>query len=453
MSKGCYFGDKRLSANGQLLYTRMLERQTVCLRQLGGDRATEVKLGRWLRNERVEIKELIEQSTRKVEGLSTGRHVLAIQDTTEINHQGHRDRTQGLGVVGNGTDKGFFLHPMLTLDAQSHICLGLSAIHVWLRERQEDRAYWQLPIEEKESYRWIQTAEMAKTTLREASQVTIIADRESDIYEEWARIPDERTHLLTRVCRDRSIEEAKCLYAYTDGWAVQGRYRIDVPAQKGKRSGHEAELEIRFGKVTIKRPSKIAASRVPARIGLNVVDVREIPETVVNKEAPIHWRLFTTHAIDTLAQARQLIEWYCQRWTIEQVFRTLKKQGLQVESSQVEHAEGLIKLTIIALQVAVRTLQLVSVRHGTTELHTTDVFSEDEMTVLKAVEKKLQGKTSKQKNPYPFEYLSWAAWVIARLGGWKGYSSESPPGPITMGRGLHRFESIYEGWKLANLCA
>ena len=66
---------------------------------------------------------------------------------------------------------------------------------------------------------------------------------------------------------------------------------------------------------------------------------------------------------------------------------------------------------------------------------------------------KLEGKTEKQKNPHPVAQLSWASWIIARIGGWKGYKSESPPGPITMLRGLKRFQSLLEGYKLAELCA
>jgi len=63
--------------------------------------------------------------------------------------------------------------------------------------------------------------------------------------------------------------------------------------------------------------------------------------------------------------------------------------------------------------------------------------------------KKVEGRTEKQRNPYSKNSLAWAAWVIARLGGWNGYRSESPPGPITMLRGLQKFELQYEGWLLA----
>lgn len=173
--------------------------KTVCLRRLGGNRATEVKFGRWLRNKKVKLMELIEHCFWKTSPLVENLHVLAIQDTTELNYQAHANRTTGLGTVGNGTDKGFFMHPMLTLEADTGACLGLSGLKIWARQREEERKYWQLPIEEKESYRWLEVAEQAKKNLSKAAMVTIIANRESDIYEEWARIPDAKTHVLTRV--------------------------------------------------------------------------------------------------------------------------------------------------------------------------------------------------------------------------------------------------------------
>jgi hypothetical protein len=66
----------------------------------------------------------------------------------------------------------------------------------------------------------------------------------------------------------------------------------------------------------------------------------------------------------------------------------------------------------------------------------------------------LEGKTTKQKNRHPIMSMAWAAWLIARLGGWKGYASEAKPGPITILRGLQRFESMMMmGWRFAKLWA
>lgn len=431
----------------------MYEKQTVCLRKLGGTRAGEMRLGRWFANEQVSPEELIKNITNSVRPFVKERHVLCIQDTTEINYQSHCKRIkEGLGAVGNGKDLGFFMHPMLVIDANEGTCLGLSALKVWTRTGAKKENYKKLPIEEKESYRWLETAQVSKEVLSQANKLTIIADRESDIYEEWARIPDERTHLLTRACRDRKLMNGRTLFEYIESLEVIGSHGVDLPKRVGKRSAHKAYLEIRIGEIEIKKPGNCLDKTAPPSINLQVVDVKEKQETVVDKEEAIHWRLLTTHAVKTQQDALQIVSWYCMRWNVEQLFRTLKKQGLDLESSQLETGSGLMKLGIVALSVALRTMQLTLAREGKDQPIQV-VFNEEESQVLSKLQIKLEGKTIKQKNPYPSDRLSWAAWIIARLGGWKGYRSESPPGPITMLEGLKQFQLILEGVRLANLCA
>ena len=430
----------------------MLEKQTVCLRQLGGNRAGEVRLGRWLSNANVCHEELINNIVAKSYAPTRGRHVLSIQDTSEINYQAHVGRVSGLGTVGNGTDVGFFIHPMLLIDAELETCLGLGAIKTWIRTKKARQDYAKQPIEEKESFRWLETAEETKKNLPDVAMLTIIADRESDIYEEWDRIPDKKTHMLTRCCRNRKLANGSMLYAHIEELRVSGVYEFEVKARAGKRSAHNAKLEIKFDAVEIKRPKNCSDKQASKSIKLNVVDVKESLDTIVGNEAPIHWCLLTTHEIKTQEDALRIVRWYCLRWNIEQLFRTMKKQGLDVESSQVETGTGLIKLGILALFVAVKTMQLLLARNNQDQPIAT-VFNETECNVLSIVIKKLEGQTEKQKNPHHPGQLSWASWVIARLGGWKGYKSESPPGPITMLRGLKKFQLLLEGYQLADLCA
>ena len=91
-------------------------------------------------------------------------------------------------------------------------------------------------------------------------------------------------------------------------------------------------------------------------------------------------------------------------------------------------------------------------RDGTIDRPATDVVAPDQLPMLEALQTRLEGKTAKQKNPHPKFSIAWLSWIIARLGGWTGYASERPPGPITMRRGWHRFEHMVEGWRLRNVC-
>ena len=423
------------------------------LRKLGGKRATEVRFGRFLANAAVTPEELISQMVEKSSEITAGEHVLAIQDTTEINHQAHANNVDGLGTVGNGKDVGFFLHPMLLVEAKGGGCLGIGAVHWWNRTHKKYAEYRKQPIEEKESYRWLETAEGTKKNLPKASKITIIADRESDIYEEWYRIPDERTDLLTRAAHDRKLSNDQCLFAYSASLPIEGTYEIEVSGRmnkKSKRTKHVAKLEVRYGSIEIVRPKSCSDANAPQKVQLTVVDVRENAESVIANEEPIHWCLLTTHEVDSMSKAREIIQWYCQRWEIEQLFRVLKQQGFKVESSQLTTGAGLIKLTLIALRAAVQTLQLTLARKGEVARPASDAFELDEIELLEKLQSSLEGKTERQKNPYQKYTLAWAAWVIARLGGWMGYStSERPPGPITMICGQKEFASMFRGWRLS----
>ena len=209
--------------------------------------------------------ELIDTMLKKTTNFIKGRHVLGIQDTTELNYQAHVNRVRGLGTVGNGTDAGLFLHPMLVVDAQEGTCLGIAGIKQWLRTEAAQKEYPKQPIEEKESYRWLETAQKSQEILSEADQVTIIADRESDIYEEWCRIPNRHTHLLTRACRDRKLSNKWRLFDYVSQLEVKGIYEIKVPERIGKRSTHTARLEIRYDEIVILKPRKCSDKTAPKR--------------------------------------------------------------------------------------------------------------------------------------------------------------------------------------------
>ena len=278
--------------------------------------------------------------------------------------------------------------------------------------------------------------------------VTVIADRESDIYEEFDRIPDARTHLLTRACRDRALVGGGRLFSVTASWPLQHQFELELRARSG-RPARRASVALRFGEVTIKRPGNCSDATASPQLKLRLVEIREPDQTL---EEPISWHLLTTHEVNTVAQALQVVEWYRERWHIEQLFRTSKSQGLDIESSQVEDAQALFKLAAITMIAASKIMQLVLARAGTVDRPATDVVDSQQLPVLETLQTRLEGKTAKQKNPYPKHSIGWLAWIIARLGGWTGYRSERPPGPITMRRGWERFEQIVRGWILRDVC-
>jgi hypothetical protein len=442
-----YFGDVRRERSGEFLVRRVAERQAVCLRKLADDRSQQVKFRRFLSNEAVTVEEMVAHRAMLAAVAARGRHVLAIQDTSEINYQAQSGRKHGLGKVGNGTDVGLFVHPVLAVDAQTQECLGLVDAQVWRRTRSKAENYRRLPIEEKESYRWVKGGEGAKAVLAEAAMVTVIDDREGDIYEKWARLPDERTHLLTRASRDRSLADGNRLFAGLAQLPEAHRFTLELTARPGKRGARTAHMAVRFGRIRICRPRNCSDRGAPGEIELFGIEVRELDPASGDA---ICWRLLTTHPVESVEQALTVIGWYRLRWHIEQLFRTLKRQGLRIEQSVVEDGGALEKLVVIALIAAVITMQLVLARSaGSPDQPASLVFDPAQIEVLHALQKKLQGRTAKQQNPHPPDTLPWAGWTIARLGGWTGYDSDKSTGPITMRDGLERFYGIVDGYNLA----
>src|SRR5882724_2818205 len=433
-----------------MLLDRMVARQCVCLRRLSeGSRAREVGIGRFLANEAVTVERLIEGWSALTTKAVAGRHVLAIQDTSEINFRTKPDRRRGLGEIGKGSGRGLLVHAMLAVDADNGSCLGLVGGSVYTRAGWVEIPHAQRPLKDKESRRWIDTAIQAKTVLAEAAMVTVVADRESDIYTGWASLPDENVHLQSRAMHDRALAGGGTLSSAAATWSFVDTRTIDLLATP-KRAARKAVLSLRFGSVDVLRPDGPDARDLPKTVSLRLVEVveRNPPADV----EPVCWRLLTSHAVADLAAAWQIVDWYRLRWIIEQLFRLMKTQGLQLEDSQLADADGLIKLAAIATKAATAILQLVQARDGKSREPADIAFSQPESLVLDALNTRIEGKTALQKNPNPPHSLAWAAWIIARLGGWDGYPSSKRPGPITLRNGLEYFHAIANGWALRDVC-
>ena len=356
-----------------------------------------------------------------------GRHVLAIQDTTVI-------RSQGGG--------GLYLHAMIALDAGDGAILG--AVHGQFLSRSRGKRGTQRarPIEDKESHRWLEGADRAAKICAGAAKITVIADRESDIYEAFTRRP-ANVDLLIRATKDRNLG-ATSLFAHVDALPIAARMELELPAKPGRKA-RKAILVLRFANVELRRPRNGVYKDAPASTRVNLVDVREVDAP--QGETPVHWRLFTTHPVSNAAEAFEIADLYRRRWAIEQLFRTMKTQGFDVEGLRIAEEAPLRNLAMAIFIAAVVVQQLVHARDGAGEQGSlrpiTDAFEPEDQPLLEAFSAKLEGKTQKQKNPHPSGSLAYASWVCARLGGWNCYYGK--PGPITMLNGWREFQAAKQG--------
>jgi hypothetical protein len=378
----------------------------------------------------------------------TGRDVVVIQDTSELALGGRRAKANGYGPVGKGGAlRGLLLHAVLAVDAGTGGVLGLVDAKVWNRKGGKVKPRRSRKTPQKESQRWLDGTMRAGEVLTAANSITGVSDRESDIYEHFARRPSN-VHLIVRACQNRTIEtddtdQIKRLFDHADSLPEQTRIEVKIPAAPGRKA-RTAEIAIRFSRVVLCKPLHGAARDLPATIALSMVDVRETSAPEDGK--PIHWRLLTTHAVTNSGEARRIVDLYRMRWAIEEFFHTLKTAGFDIEATDIGDPQVMIKFVTAATVAAVTVIQLVKARDGTTGQSLTDAFDPADQPILEAISAQLEGKTDRQKNPHPRGSLAFAGWVIGRLGGWTGYYGK--PGPRIMRQGLDDFQRIKYGASL-----
>jgi transposase-like protein/DDE family transposase len=453
------FGDKRLDERGNEIIRNLLVKGTHSVRQFSQNSAQQKGSYRFLENERTTEDAIIQSMSNRCAMAVKNRVVLSIQDTTEINLYNHKNRIKqddSIGVTNaakNGL--GFMLHPSLVVDAANCFPYGFCHVHLFNRplerepkETRNKHLYKQLNIEEKESNKWVSSSKAAKAALKDAAAVIIVQDREGDIYEQFATIPDDRTHLLIRAKSDRSLPEGGKLFGKVSSCDVAGTYSIRIEGDKRKgQQKRIANLEVRFTEVEINNSSRTAKQIAPT-VKLWCVEAREVNSSV---KQPVCWRLLTTLPVTTLEEALMIIEWYSWRWMIEEVFRILKREGFNIEASELGCGRSVKKLCLLTLDGIIKIFQMrISWEiDEEDQIPASICFEQTEVECLEKQCKKLEGKTEKLKNPYPKNSLRHITWIIARLGGWKGYASERKPGITTLWIGLEKFYNVFNGWMLA----
>lgn len=457
--------DRRLVRRAYQLGYALSTLRTVSIAQLASDWAEQMAFYRFLNNPRVRLCDLQAALTSACVGAlpdlpsvkesTEEQHLLLIQDTTELNFQAHAGRHEpdsGLGVISDGESLGFHLHPTLALEADTGFALGFADVRCWARPREgpdkHERGYQRLPIEEKESYRWIEATQAAHQRLNgQALTTTIVADREADICDLFARLP-LGVEAVIRARHDRRIEEPpNKLVAFLDRQPVSGTrtVRLRGDLRRG-RQGRLARLAYRFGAVSLLRPHTCLDEAAPKRLPLFALQIKEI--AVPAGQKPVCWHLLSTHPIEAFEDAAQVGDWYRQRWHLEQVFRLLKADGLDLEASELATGTALMRLGVMALGAALDVMRLMMAERGASQQPLEHVFEAEKHPCLHELAGKLEGRTQKQQNPHPVGTMAWGAWLIARLGGWNGYRSQHRAGPATYHEGLRRFALIYDGWHL-----
>ena len=363
--------------------------------------------------------------------------VLIAQDTTYFNFSSHV-ATKDLGPIGSGPEQGFLLHSALALTTGG-VPLGLVAQIAWARDpetRGKSARRKQLPIEEKESYRWIQIQQQIATHVPDGTQTVLMGDRESDIYDLFIAPRDPQQQLLVRGAWDRRLEDPpeQRLWETAEAAPVVGTMTITVPRKPGQ-SEREATLELRTTVVQVARPAHRAAA-TPVAPPMTVVLARELAPP--DERKPIEWLLLSTLTVTTGAEAARIVTWYSYRWRIERLHFTLKTGGSHVEGLQLETRERLERAITLYSIVAWRLLWMTYQVRVDPEQSPTVAFSPAEIMALERLV-----TTQKPARPagQPLT-LRDAIRAMAKLGGFLGRKSDGEPGVKTLWRGYRQLQLL-----------
>ena len=317
------------------------------------------------------------------------------------------------------------------------------------------------PIEEKESYRWLEGLRQARAVAQDLPKTTCVcvADSEADIYELFAepRGTERPVEWLIRACYDRALHEppeqhegrtSKRLTSARRRWSPQccslrrSRCAAAPPRRAAKsaarhqpRTSRDAQVEVRATTVTLNPPWRPDRKFPPVTV--NVVLVREINPPAGDE--PVEWILVTTIPINITDNVRNIIQYYTVRWMIEVLFRTLKS-GCRVEARRFEHVDRLLPCVAIYLIVAWRTLMVCRMGRSCPDIDCEAIFEPEEW---KAVYVAIHQRKPPKEPPRLEEMVR----LVGQLGGWVNRPNrKDPPGVQTIWLGLQRMHDLAWAW-------
>ncbi len=376
-----------------------------------------------------------------IDRIKEHRLVLAPQDTTTLNYSTH-PMTTGLGPVNTTTDQsiGLILHDTLAF-SEDGTPLGIIDAQCWARDpKNRGKRYrrHELPIELKESYKWLRSFQKLREIQRACPDTLLVSigDRESDIYElfrEATQHPDGPALLIrSEKSRNRKTKDGK-LWDLMAREKVAGLLKIHIP-RRGPKKARDTWVELRFRQVELKAPQRQPKGSAPVRLW--AVYVREQPRHAEGNKS-IEWMLLTTVAVNSFEDAKKRVEWYSARWGIEVYHRTLKS-GCRIKDRQLGTAERIQNCLGIDMVVAWRIYHLTMLGRETPEVSCTVFFKDVEWKALCCY----VHRSTKLPDKPPT--LSEAIRMVATIGGYLGRKRDGPPGTKVLWRGLQKLDTATE---------
>jgi hypothetical protein len=377
-----------------------------------------------------------------------------IQDTTSASVK-YRPLADEIKSAGSPT--GFMVHSTLAVDGETGYPIGILDQQRWIRLPKAER---QRAADDagglKESGRWQNAAVRSRDILARGDVpftggIVSVADREADIYSFLRWHSEEQVGFVVRSKHNRAESDGAGLRIWdsSDGFQFAGTREITIPQRGGQgvsfNQRERAPRKKRAAHTELWARSHISIVDPKAEgkpIIINAVLVRE--RSVPQGEEPLQWRLLTDQPVETVQDVLRVVQYYEQRWTIEE-FHKIWKTGCRVEVRPLQDPDTIERMLVITAAIGIRLLQLHRLANDADDKDTpcAKILDEDEWLCLWA--------TVEPNAPMPSRppTARWAFRAIAKLGGWYDTKKTGRVGWQTVWRGWFKLQEYVVGWRAA----
>ncbi len=442
----CCLGDQRRTRRLEKFARQAADRPAVSLAKMGEDWGGARGIYRLLDCSEVTLESVTRTHRERVKQ-QTGRFLI-LSDTTHVDF-GWQRKLPDCGPIGPGKGQGFLLHSGLLIDCEDHSLVGLAGqvAHVRPKKRRGKQNDSQRLKRWRESEMWVELFEQVGPP-PEGSQYIHVCDSAADTFEVFCTAERLNCDVVIRGSKlHRNV--------ITDGQKVRlsrllseleelGHYELDIPRGNGRKA-RTASLCVSSGTIQMPLPQHrspriqryVSAGGGPIPIWVVLVEEIDPPANA----DPIRWVLLTTVPVNSFNDAWNVIEWYENRWLVEEWHKALKS-GCRLEARQLQSVDRLLPLAGVLSVVAVLLVQLKhAARTRPNQLASQSVPA----LWLKLLEAKRKIKTRDVTN-----YQFWRA--VAKLGGFLGRRHDGEPGWQLIWRGWQELHTLAEGARLARKC-
>jgi len=451
---GCDFEDMRLTKRLPMIGKKLGERPNLSIPGSLESRAEMEAAYRFFDNENVTPEKILATHRARTLGrVSQSKVCLLVQDTTELDLTRPEQQVVGAGPLSANSRHGAYLHPLIAV-TPDRLNLGAVWHKAWARDeidtvrtpKQKSKRLEKMPIEEKESFRWVEGQRAARDVAEccVETQCVLVCDSEADIYEVMSEnrstLHGRPLEFLIRACQDRAtdvpdqkilaaIHACEALHRTTVNVSARtAKTKIDNSKRGASRDARSAELTVKACQVTLRPPERHDRKLPPVTV--NVVLAEELSPPP--GESAIQWLLLTTLPVNTLEDILTVIDYYRCRWLIENYFKVLKS-GCRVEERQFETIERELNAIAIYMVAAWRIHLLVHLGREVPDLDCSVLFEECEWKSVCVI--------AERKLPTRAPTLNQFIRMVASLGGYvKRKNTE--PGYQTLWVGLHRMQDF-----------